>query len=107
MAICDWCKQEMTDEKTVSCKENTEVKFPDGTVLPAVRFFPRNLTPEQQKQVAWAHPEIVEKKLYSPSSSNRCHDCNTYIGGFHHPGCDNERCPKCHGQLISCGCLEE
>jgi hypothetical protein len=36
----------------------------------------------------------------------RCHDCNVEPGGFHHPGCDNEDCPKCSGQLISCGCLD-
>jgi hypothetical protein len=29
------------------------------------------------------------------------------VGGFHHPGCDTEECPKCHGQLISCGCLDD
>lgn len=34
-----------------------------------------------------------------------CHDCGVQPGGFHHPGCDMERCPKCSRQLISCGCL--
>jgi len=36
----------------------------------------------------------------------RCHDCGVQPGGYHHPGCDTERCPKCQGQLIACGCLD-
>jgi len=36
-----------------------------------------------------------------------CHDCTTPVGGLHHPGCDAERCPRCLGQAISCGCLWE
>jgi len=39
--------------------------------------------------------------------NGRCHDCNIKHGGFHHLNCDVERCPKCGGQLISCGCFDE
>lgn len=38
---------------------------------------------------------------------NCCHDCNVAPGGVHHWGCDVEECPKCHGQLISCGCFTD
>jgi hypothetical protein len=34
-----------------------------------------------------------------------CHDCNVRVGAAHHLGCDAERCPRCGGQLIGCGCL--
>lgn len=34
----------------------------------------------------------------------RCRDCNAAVGKFHHPGCDLEECPRCDGQVISCGC---
>lgn len=33
-----------------------------------------------------------------------CHDCATPRGGFHHAGCDMERCPRCLAQAIVCGC---
>jgi len=35
-----------------------------------------------------------------------CHDCNVTLGQYHHLGCDMERCPVCHGQIIGCGCCE-
>lgn len=35
-----------------------------------------------------------------------CGDCGAHYGGYHHPGCDMERCPVCGRQLISCCCDE-
>ena len=34
----------------------------------------------------------------------RCGDCGVEPGGFHHLGCDLQRCPRCRRQLLSCGC---
>ena len=57
-----------------------------------------------------AADEILPAVAYSPDyggADQRCHDCGISRNGFHHPGCDMERCPKCEGQLISCGCLSD
>ncbi len=86
MAKCDWCNKEMSDEKPGgpqnTCKANTEVEYPDGKKLPSSDY-------------------------HFDEPSGRCHDCGIKHGGKHHPGCDVERCPRCEGQLISCGCLDD
>ena len=41
---------------------------------------------------------------YPASEAGRCHDCNVKPGGVHHGGCEDERCPRCRGQLIMCPC---
>jgi hypothetical protein len=38
------------------------------------------------------------------SVTGRCHDCAVEPGELHLPGCDDEECPACGGQVISCGC---
>ena len=37
-----------------------------------------------------------------PYSRHSCHDCAAPIGNLHHLGCDEELCPHCGWQLISC-----
>ena len=41
------------------------------------------------------------------ASTMRCHDCGVRPGGYHHLGCDMERCPRCSGQLFCCDCWED
>lgn len=83
MAVCDYCSCEMVGDATITCSGN-KVEFPDGLIMEAVPYNP-NYGDENQ----------------------RCRGCGIKRGGLHHPGCDMECCPKCGGQLISCGCLEE
>ena len=78
MAKCKYCFEEM--EEVVGCAWNQAVEFPDGKLIPSVPY---------------AHDEY-----------ENCHDCNAKRGYMHHPGCDMERCPRCGGQLIGCGCLD-
>ena len=76
MAVCKPCKKDML--KVDGCLKKMVVTFPDGKKMPVVPY------PKQEE--------------------DRCHDCNVKPGENHHPGCDMERCPKCAGQIISCGC---
>lgn len=41
---------------------------------------------------------------YHLTSEDRCHDCDTPLGKWHHFGCDFEECPSCGGQMLTCGC---
>lgn len=80
MAICGFCEKDMLEVD--DCSWNRIVEYPDGEKLPA-------------------------STEHFDEESGRCHDCNVKHGNYHHPGCDVERCPRCGGQLISCGCLDE
>ena len=79
MAICKYCNQDML---TIDdCSANRTIEYPDGERFDAKRF--------------WEEIDL------------RCPDCNIKHGNYHHPGCTKEKCPRCGGQLISCGCMDE
>lgn len=81
MAVCNWCDQEMTGKEPVACVTPTyEI---EGQTYQRLPYLPDYGPPDQ-----------------------KCHDCHTPPGGLHHPGCDDERCPNCGGQAISCSCDE-
>lgn len=75
MAICKYCNQDMETAK--SCTVTHLEDFADGIPTKRIRYV----------------------------GNGRCHDCGVKPGGFHHPGCDWEECPRCHLQAIfSCTC---
>lgn len=80
MATCSWCDGEMT--KAISC--TVDAFHRDGRRLHMVPF-----GDESGRR----------------TSAARCGDCGVTRGGWHHPGCDLQRCPACGDQLMSCGCL--
>jgi hypothetical protein len=83
MAKCRDCKKEML--KVTSCDKPMLIICKDGEEC-----------------------ETLKRDTAYFDVNSHCHDCDieNKVGNLHHFGCDMERCPKCGGQLISCGCFE-
>jgi hypothetical protein len=82
--ICVFCFNDISNDNIISCYNNRYVHFPDGESLPSIPFIPVDIL-----------------------MGLRCPDCNVNIGGYHHPGCEYEICPRCGDYLLECGCLKK
>jgi len=52
-------------------------------------------------ELAWARRHGIALPRHG-----ECSGCGVAEGGHHHPGCDEEECPGCHGRAFACGCAE-
>jgi len=73
------------------------------------REWPAEVMAAQQSETVELHGKSFRRLRRGtdwPSYSEYpCHDCGIVDGQLHVPDCDMERCPRCFGQLITCGCL--
>jgi len=93
-AKCEVCGQEM--ELGGECLSSTRMKL-NGKWYQRVR-----MDSELERQ-CWVEAG-VEPTLLEATRGESCHDCGVRRGALHHPGCDMERCPRCHRQFIGCDC---
>lgn len=70
--------------------------------------FTREFTPDRRTETIFDKIRYGQETRYGGGPQpDRCHDCGVKLGEAHHPGCDWEECPRCHRQLIGCGCNDE
>ena len=96
-ATCVWCEEPM-DGRSCIGKPLADTAVVEGVSYKRIPYGPppdlAELPPDHQALFA----------TWPQGWGSNCRDCATPQGGLHHPGCDAERCPRCIGQAISCGC---
>lgn len=80
----DRCFDCHRERDTARSCTTTTITFPDGTVRAAIRYGERS----------------------EETPADRCPGCGVFVGGYHHPFCPIETCPRCGGRLAACSCLD-
>lgn len=129
MAICRTCGQDMLEAS--SCTLERYNDFVDGQERERIRFGQERhralieqfvhsgassdlpgtegiagrgpLSREEAERAVAAWQQYLARE----HPDRRCHDCAVRVGGFHHPGCDVEECPRCGYQALSCECVAQ
>lgn len=95
--VCNTCDRDMM--LTDGCIEEP-FKF-KGVSYPPIKF-----GEEKNKALRLQLGEKYEAFMAALIKPDRCPDCNCQLEEFHHPGCDQEECPKCGFQAIGCECSD-
>lgn len=107
VATCHWCEEPMDGRPCVG-KPLAETAVVEGVSYYRIPYGP---PPDLDGGIDAYYdygPEMRQRWATWPGGwPANCRDCATPQGGLHHPGCDVERCPRCMGQAISCGCKWE
>ena len=85
MAKCEYCGREMLTAKGCTMKYIVLGDAKSSKIIRRMRV----------GDEGWVEP------------GGRCSDCGAKFGGYHHFGCDIEKCPDCGGQMMACECLDK
>jgi HEPN domain-containing protein len=76
-----------------------------------VRRWPAQIVAAQSETTIELHGKEYRRLPYGVepgwemSADSPCHDCGIRKGQLHVANCDVEACPRCFGQVITCGCF--
>lgn len=118
-ATCNYCHQEMvqgggcTMEKFTGLPPRAVQRVPYGEEKFMGLRHQFAQTPPEEREIfkligAGKAPQSDEELVAGMRSlqADNCRDCGVAKGNYHHDTCDQEECPVCARQLLSCECEE-
>lgn len=84
----------------------TDTTKPDPDTAAWVAYWNNEIVKAQDRTHTLVGRTLFARVPYL-DKSYPCPDCGVIAGLLHVPTCDQERCPKCSGQAISCPCNDE
>lgn len=97
MAICAYCGKDMLKSDGCSC-DSIDIFIDQWREFPRIRYGDPG---------DFLYIRNEKRGALDPLDTRRCGDCNCKVGRYHHWGCDQEVCPECGMQMLSCGCLHK
>ena len=104
MVKCLDCEQEMLEAQGCTLKyvEGLREYARSPTASGTMHYIPECTRSEMRERLKYGEDGYTDDEEHV-----QCRDCGAKRSHLHHFGCDMERCPKCKGQMISCGCFAE